>query len=437
MNRRILIALFLAVLVVNTGAPISSQKAVNFVSLENDFLFEGENTEIFPNVQIRRGSESYWVVSILSGDTISTLIPLKGDSIPQIPVLESENRVLIKTGYVLRSYQLLKENLVQQNQWIFTTSTENDLRGLVDQLRDERFDLQTSRVQLVDYPEIQGGIDLVLEDVDELRLALEATAVSIDGMREIESAYFRKPDTNSLSDLQDSFEQTVGDTAISRQLFTNYLSELDLVQQAVAQTDLTIDTKTSLQNLLAPDNQPVRLQTITTTARNGEFFIEELQKIFDTATAQRENLLANLKTRVEKNNAFSVLFGTDAELIERTNGAYTNVEEAVEDIFSEDKQPFWKEQNEVIELRENWKKAESFYRNGDYTLAEQHGDRSQRSIIRIFKTGFAEIEQETGPNTTLLVNGIIILVILLIVVYVARNRGKLLGIVSQNDDEYE
>ena len=432
MNKSIFIAVFLLVFGVVFSA-VSSQQAVNFVS--GSLVFEGETTEILPNVQIEHARQKYWVVSVVAGESLNALVPVGAKEPAEIARTPAEKRELIRTAFVLRIYSQLKDSLVKQDQWVFSTVNSRFLEQAAGDAGEERFDLATVRSEVNKYPEIQGGIDLVQEYLDDLKIGIEAAAKKTGGVVELETAYLGKPDTNSLNNLKQEFDEATKSFEETEALLNKYLAELDKVKQAVAQTDLSIDTKRSLQNLLAA---PTRLQRLPVFIASSALFGEKLQEIFDNALGRRDTLLANLETRIEKSKAFQALFGSNQELIEKTNGNYSTLKEAVDSIFSPELEQQWKEQNELAKLKEDWKKAQAYYSSVDYSRALQFAKGSSNSAIRIYREGFKEPEQQ-GINTALLFNGIIILVVLLIILYAAKNRKKLFALVSEpfEGKEYE
>jgi hypothetical protein len=278
------------------------------------------------------------------------------------------------------------------------------------------------------------GVDIVKSDLDALRISVEDANEKIDEAIEEEQAYLSKPDTNGLDDWKMVMDDATQTIALTQDFLNNYFSELDKVKQAVAASDKDIDEKRSLQNLL---DAPRQTQSISTFTGSANLMETEIQKIFDNAIIQREDLISNLNTRVARNDAYSQLFGANQLLIEKSNGDYSSLDQAVNSILSDELEFFWKEENEVTKLKENWRKAEAYYNQGNYALAEQFGKRTHTSAIRIYISGFKEQEEDTGPNYALLVNGIILVFIVLIVLYAIRNRKKLLALTSQEDsDEY-
>jgi hypothetical protein len=239
--------------------------------------------------------------------------------------------------------------------------------------------------------------------------------------------------------IKKDFDEAIEGIKEAETLYSSYLSELDKVRQSIAQTELSIETKRSIGNLLGT---PKELQGLKSMTAAATFFQDELQKLFDNALATRDTLLANLETRIEKSIAFQELFGSNSELIEKTNGDFSTLKGIADYILSPElgeKGLVWKEESELVKLKENWKKAQAYYNAGNYSLAEQFARQATASALKIFKQGFQEIEQEGGANISLLINWAIVLVVLLIILLAARNRKKLLALVSEplEGREYE
>ncbi len=432
--RKIIILAFFAFLLPVASAAVSSQEAVNLVS--STLLFENESTEILPSVLIGYLNQKYWVVSVVSGESLNSLVPVSSKDPADVAKTPSERRELVRTAFIIRNYSQLKESLAKQGKWVFSSTDSRFLQQLAADLGDERFDLETARTELSQYPDIQGSIDLLQEGLSRLKQQAELLSKETDGLIEFESAFMRTPDTNSVNSFKAEFDAITGAHEETERLMNAYVSGLDKVKQEVAQTKLDIDTKRSLSNLLS---SPQRLQGFSSMISNAALFEEKLQEIFDNALARRDTLTANLGTRIEKNKAFQALYGTSQGLIEKTNGDYSTLEEAVNSIFAGEFEPLWKEQNELAKLKEGWKKAQAYYNAGNYGLAVQLSASAKNSAIKIYRAGFKEPEKQTGINTGLLINGIIVLVVLLILLFALRNRKKLYSLVSEplGGQEYE
>ncbi len=441
MRKSVLIVFFLAFWL-GVFCQVSSQEALNFAS-QKGFLIGSETAEILPNAQITHSKEPYWVVAVMYGESLNVLIPIKAKDKAEVPADEASRRALIKTGFVLRSYASFKDSLVKQDKWLFTSANVSFLNQLAVDLGNEHFDLETVKSELNKHPDLQGSLAIqddiidVQNNLDKLKVGIQAAGKAIDSAREWEAPYLNKPDTNSIDNLEKNFDSATQKIALLQAQKNDYLTALEKVRQEIAQTDLPIDTKKSLQNLL---DYPASLQRIAGIITYGTSFEESLQGIFDNVRVKREDLLKSLASRIERNNAYQILFGESQLLIERTNGRYSTLQEAADSILDPEVELLWKEENELQLLRESWKSAQSYYNSQQYSLAIQAGGKAMNSAVRVFKGGFKSQNPPPGPDTNLLITGIIVLVVIIIIIYALRNRGKLMSLVSPQEvenDEYK
>ncbi|MBN2067913.1 MAG: hypothetical protein JW744_05585, partial [Candidatus Diapherotrites archaeon] len=414
-------------LLLPAGLSISSQEALDFVSKQNSLLYSNETIELFPNVKIRHSSKDYFVVAVLSNESLSGFIPVLDKSPAEIPESLSARRDLVKTAYSLRHFQLLKESAAQQGQWIFDAKNVKFFSDLSNDLKNERVDLTTVETELSGYASLQLEIAGLRAQLEEMYPAASSASSSISGAISFESDYLSGPDTNKLSRLQSTFNQCFDEIQGLDSMRSDYVSELDKVMQAIALSGLPIETKQGLNNLLSV---PTTLQQLSLKADTAIVLDEEFNKIFANAQSGLGNFVDGLSARESRNSAFQSLYGSDDGLLAKTG--QQSLSNLVEFILLPEYVYKWNKQGSVESMQLNWLKAETFYNSGSFEEAENYAGKARDDAIRVYEAG---LFPGNGTDTDLLFAGAIILIIALIILFAVKNRQKLMSLVSGGEEE--
>jgi len=423
-------------LLFGAGFAASSQEAIDFVSKQNNFLSENETAGIFPDVKIRSSGHYFFTVTVLSADSsLAGFIPVADATPMQLPDSLVARRELIKTAYVLRFEQQLKQSSSQQGSWIFDAGNQKFFSELADELKNEKVDLTTIKTELQKYPALQQysalqqNMDDLIEQLDAMRPLASDISEAIAAAVEFETNFISAPDTNRVSALQSKFNDAFDLIAELDALRSIYLADLDKAKQAIALTDLTIETKRSL-NSLADIPEKLSTQQFGFKADNATALGEKFNQIFSNATRNLDNFTTGLATREKRNSAFQVLYGQSDDLMKKTG--QQSLQQLVNFILREDYALRWTKQGSVTEMQGNWAKAETFYGNGSFELAEQYAGKAKEDAIRVYDGG---VEDNGVFDTDLLFTGIILLIIALIVLFILKNRKKLLKLVAAKQEQ--
>ena len=428
MVKRFLIALALLILCSQAFA-ISAQDALNFATKQNNFLYSNESVEIFPNVRIENKNKDYWVITVLNGNTLTGFIPVY-DKTSSLPDSEIAKRELIKTAYVLRNEKQLAENSSRQGLWLFDASNVKFFSDLSQDLKNEKIDLTTIKTSLVDFPLLQDEVDDLVDQLDEMWPLADDLSRSLLETSSFESDFFVNPDTNALKDLEDHFEDSFKLMAELEAERSKYLADLDSLRQAIALTDLPLETKQGLNSLA---NVPTSLQQFGSKTILAVDLEEKLKAIFNGAAANVDSLVLDLSTRVRRNNAMQALYGTDNELLEKTGQA--SLEQLMTLLLNEDYFFIWNNQGDLANAKEDWDKAKGFYEAGSFEQSENNAASSKNYALKVYSAGTKEPEQPF--DTDLLFTGVVLLIIAVIIIYALKNREKISGLVSGEKEESE
>ncbi len=428
MVKRFLIALALLVLCSQAFA-ISAQDAINFATKQNNFLYSNESVEIFPNVRIENKNKDYWVITILNGNTLTGFIPVY-DKTSSLPDSEIAKRELIKTAYVLRNEKQLAESSSRQGLWLFDASNVKFFSDLSQDLKNEKIDLTTIKTSLGGFPLLQDEVDDLVNQLDEMWPLADDISRSLLETSSFESDFSANPDTNALKDLKRNFEDSFELMAELETERSNYLADLDSLRQAIALTDLPLETKQGLNSLA---NIPTSLQQFGSKVILAVDLEEKLEAIFNGAAANVDNLVLNLSTRVRRNNALKALYGTDEEIFEKTGQA--SLEQLITLLLNEDYFFIWNNQEDLANAKEDWDRAKGFYEAGSFEQAENNAESSKEYALDVYSAGTKEPKQPF--DTDLLFTGVVLLIIAVIIIYALKNRGKISGLVSGEKEEFE
>jgi len=409
---------------------ISSQEAIDFATKQNNFLYSGETAEIFPNSQIRNKGTRYWVITVLSSGSLAGFIPVNSSNSPGLPDSSIARRELIKTAYALRYEKQLNDSSSKQGTWIFDAKNVKFFSDLAQDLKNEKVDLTTVKTGLDGFPSLQNDADALSSGLDSLHPIASQISDSLREATSFETSFLAGPDTNKLrlfeQKFQDGFD-LINELEAERQA---YLADKESLRQSIALTDLPIETKKSLYSLA---NVPNSLQQFGSKVSLAIDLEESLSEVFDNSQSNLDTLTTGLATREKRNSAFQALYGRDEDVLEATQqpslSRLFNVLQAEENIF------LWENQDSLAEAGENWEKAEAFYESGSFKQAENFAARAKGPALRVYADGPKEQQTVFDPST--FYTGIILLIIVLIILYAIRNRGKLKALVSREDQEVE
>jgi len=430
MNKAYSIAFISAFLLLfaSFGSALSSQEAINFATKQNNLLYSGEKAEVFPNVRVKSMGKHYWVITVLNGDTLAGFVPVLDDKNPSIPGSQVVRRELLKTAFVLRYQRELNEASSQQGIWIFDAQNVKFFSDLSQDLKDERVDLTTVKTSLEDFPRMQNLVDDLFDQLDSLYPKAKDVSDSLLGTASFESSFVAEPDTNRLKKFEKQFQDSFDLVKDLDQERAAYLSDLDALRQAIALTDLPIETKQGLNNLA---NVPNSLQQFGSKVALTIDLEESLGQVFDNASANLDTLASGLSTRESRNKAYQKLYGGDSEILEETGYGSLNLLMGL--LLSEEYFFDWKNQEDLMDAKENWEKAESFYESGSFAQAEQFSARAKNPAVNTYKLGLEE--EEPVFDTDLLFGGVVLLIVAVIIIYAVRNRAKLSALVSGSGEE--
>ena len=185
---------------------VGSAEAINFVENTNHLLAGDEIAVLFPVVRVSHSRQDYWVVSIVSNDSVTGFAPVLDESEMEIAKGKLARSRLIKTMHYMRLYSSLKDDFSKQGTWVFNNLDVEFFNSLSNELKNERVDLTTIESELDGYSNLQA----MSEDLKSQLTVMSSLVVDIaDEMSEFKSTeakFFSDPDTNSLNNFVDALD---------------------------------------------------------------------------------------------------------------------------------------------------------------------------------------------------------------------------------------
>jgi len=427
MPKRFLLLLVI-LLLCSEAIAISAQDAISFATKQNNFLNPGETAEIYPNVRIKDKGRDYWVITVLSSGSLAGFVPVRDKTSPELPDSAIARRELIKTAYVLRYERQLNERSSQQGLWLFDAQNVKFFSDLSQDLKDERIDLTTVKTELEGYPLLQIEADLLIGMLDQLHPLADDASSSLLDATSFENSFFTGPDTNRLNDFEDTFLTSFELIMDLEDKKSQYLASLDSLRQSIALTALPLETKQGLNSLA---NVPNSLKQFGTKADIAIDLEEQIIGIFNSSQSNVNSLTADLLTREKKNVAFQAMYSRDEDILDKTE--HSSLSQLMDTLLADEYFFRWKKQGDLQQANENWGKAVTFYENGSFQQAGQYALRAKQDAINTFEEGL--VEQDPLIDTDLIFTGVVLLIVAVIIIYALKNRDKLSGLVSPQEDE--
>lgn len=403
---------------------VSSQEALEFVGKAPAFLNKGESGEVFLQAPLSYKSSSFWVVSLVSNRSVVGMVPLAASGSLLVPSESESRRELVRAGYFLRQFSVLKSNAEASGQWPFSSVESKFFSDLSANLSEEELSMAAVQAEIADFPLLRAQAAELVGDLRSLKSKSAALSDSLSSANTSVTALFSQPSVADLEKAKLRVSQALSDLVSFDEAVTAYASSANALGLGIASSDLSIDSKRSLQSLIAP---PPRLSAVGSRANAALQLEEAIQKEWDNRLARSSSFLSDLELRLARSEAHRALFGSDEAVVSKSNGSLSSVESLVLFVLREEAVDRWREQSLVNRMRADWQKATSFYGSGDYASARQFGVAARSSGLSVFAAGFSDppvVEADYSPWFTWAAVGLLVLAVLF---FVLRNFGKIKG----------
>ena len=433
MKKVLAITIILLVLAVSTIA-MSPNEATDLVSKTNNYLISGETATILsPQVQLMYKGTNYWVIAGTDNGNTGVYIPVKTNG--TIASGSIEVRELIKTEIVLSRMYSLK-NSYPVGDWPFSYPQKTqffDLQSAFNNLSPSIGNVESDLKGINTAGNLRTLATNIKTGVEDLSVESKDLAQIIDGGITFEKAFYAGPDTNETAEYENQFDNFFAKEEAYKTHYTQVNSDLDALRQGIGsfQGSMSNDQKQFYLSVLKMPQETAALNSFFNNTDSTKALVEE---VFASGRSI-ENLVLNLETRSQRNDAWKVIYGYD-EAIVKLNSSFGNLSDAAEGILLTTNVDYWNDTASVEALKVNWKQTKTKYDTGIYDKAITFGNDAKKNVKSILEKGFIVPDTTSFSNNTVMII-IVVLIILLVGVflfqkfYVQKKKG------GEEYDKYE
>jgi len=424
-SRNLLVLGLLALLIV----PAFSYEPEVFIAKETHLL--GDDELAGDNISIAKGETDYFVVQItVSNKTIGYIALDKFEK----KVIENEvlNKQLFQTAEFISEYQKFKLNVSENPALIWFVVNWGEVNTVSNKISNEELELQLIASEL----NSSEGLDIV-GDMGELLSAiktnLEVLKNKMSGADASEGSFLTTPVVSGDRDLKDSVVEAAGYLEQLHELNLQYETLQQQLAIAIAgDPDLSIETKQQLNKTANLPDEFQKIEKWWTSAQQMQL-AKTMNSIYQNAAASSSTFASHIQNRLKRQETFIVLYEEDLDLKKKTNGDYVSLRQAFDSMNSEELKDYWLEQEGLGEFFQQWNIAESKFNKGDYDRSLEAANQAKKAAVAVHSAGLISIKP--GPDYGTLITGIALIIILLVILYVVRNRGRLAGFVGGAEEE--
>ena len=427
-----LIAAFLAAAIflsASVQAYVSSQEALNFVCT-SQYLAQKEcqQAQIEFNSRISLNQKQYWVITVFSGDSPSGFIAVEDNKAGAVvPSQQATNLSLFRTADTLRSLGIARQKFSDQKQWVFSNSNSQFFSDLARFLENEKSDLGIIGSD-ANSAGITAKIDSMKQKLSLLSLHSGALSASISDAISFESDYFLSPGAEGLSGLKAKYDAVFPQTESLKQEAIEYDSMVRELKALVSTSELSSDQKSQFIALADAPQQLYQLTSFSSVASSNN---QSIDSAFQNADSRALDLAQNLSLRLERVKAYAAIYKENKLLSSATNGTYTILKAAYDDIMKAEKKSLWNNQAKVSALESDYAKAIQSFDAGKYSDASGFAAKAGDEVVSIYRDGAYAQENLPDPGvidfSKYALPAIGFLIALIIILFVFSNRKKIFG----------
>jgi len=426
-----ILALFIALLLPAAAFAISGNDAVNFVVNSNHFLYEGE-TYTPPNVSIGYSDATYWVVPITAGKDIVTYFPVDAKT-GALSLNKPDNRGIFTLANNLRELQLIKESITPNSgiEWIFTQKYQTIFSEMSLQISDETYQLNTVETELK-----KQGMSANLSSMKAQLASMSSSSLSISrkiaAASQAENDFAAKPSNETFSSMTDSFDDVFSSISSLNSTFLSYNSARNMLKQQISVADMDASQKAQLSAIL---DIPPSLQSLGNYNINAAQINEKIDSAFNQTGTRMDSLLDEYNNRLLKNEVYNLMYSENDKIKKDT--PFLSLSEAKIAILSKEKRPLWVNQTKTNQLEQDYSRALKYYDEKNFSQSKAYALSAIDDAIAVYKKGELPPVAPPGISQDFLFQVAAILVVLLVILYIFNNRGKLKGMVSKEAEEVD
>ncbi len=399
-----------------------------FVSGEAGLIVDGEQIKNFK--ELKHGEQNFYVVPVYSGEETIGFISLEKEQ-ENLVNKKVTNNALFKTSDFIIEYSETKKQINDDPALVWFVSESLRAKNIANFLESEK-----NHLTLIDNELSDAAVaSLVITMKNQLTdLSLKAIELSskMETATEMETNFLNLPETGQETDLKNALDDVFDTLKELDEMSLVYNANVDTLKGLISTADVELDTKRSLLDLADP---PADYSIIGTWATNVDKLQLLIENTFNMVISRASNWADLFENRLDRQKAFIELFEPDSKLKTEAGQSYAVLENAAGIMLSEENAPLWKNQADLKLLESNWEKAQNFYSKGDYQESINFAKRAKNNVISIKKEGFVDGSPGPEPNYNLLFNGIIAILAIGAIVFIIKNKDKILG--SKEEEKVE
>ncbi len=439
MNNKLLLLVVLCFLVL-FGAQvqaISATGAINYVAMQNHFLYQDEKYEQ-PNVKVNYGGKLYWVIPVTLNDELVVLFAIEEQE-GTLAEDKGVNRHLFRTSAVLRDYTDMKKTISLRSdiRWLITTEFSRIFSDLGNSLQGEVSDLGIIKTAVSDSG-INSKTNSMSSKLVSMSLKCNTISAAINEALAFEAEFFSEASAEEYEELKDKLNTVFNMIADLDNDAKDYKDDVnDLWQMISVQDELSSQDKSFLIDKARPDEEFNKIGGYVITALQLESSIEA---VYTNTQKNIDSYLDEFDQRLKMNEAYSLIYEDNESLANKTNNAFSDLEEAANYILDEERSSLWKDLDSLSRFSSYWEKTEDYFNKRDYENALEYGNKAIKEAATVYNNGFYSDDTEPIFTEELIFNLIVLLVIAIIILYSVNNKEEILAFLKgdkNKEDELE
>lgn len=398
-----------------------------FLAKKTHLLEENEVPENI--VTITKGDEEFYVVQITKDGETAGYIALQKSS-PVIIEGEVKNKQLIQTAEFIVEYQGFKSEVRDNPALIWFIVNWGEVSTISSKISNEELELDLIRDTLNSATgnEIIGKMESKLLSI---KTALEVLKKKMSSTDTLEGSFLTQPSVGGGVDLKNAVIECYSYLEQLHSLGLEYEALQQQLAIAIANNPkIDRETKQQLNKTADLPEQFSKIEKWFTSAQNMQLE-KRMNSILQNASQSSSNYAKYVDSRLKRDEAFNELYTEREELKRETE--YSTLQEAFEQINSEQLRNKWVEQGELNEFIQEWSRAETKFNKGDYLRAIEAAKKAEDSAIKVYTGGLKK--EEPVFEFGLFFTGAVLLIVLLIILIIVRNRGKLTEFILGSEGE--
>lgn len=421
-----------AMLLSQNAYAISANSAVNYVSIQNHFLYADEKYEQ-PNVKVKYNNALYWVIPVTMNDELSTLFAID-EAKGELSRDRGANRLIFRTSALLRNYNLTKKEISdRKNVWLVTTEYSKKFGSLATMLQDETSDLTIIKTT-INRSAVSQDISAMSSKLVSMGILCTGISRAIDEALAFESEFSSEADSAKYEELKNRLGNVFSRVSDLDEIAISYREDISKLKQVISSEEsLSPDNKSLLINTA---NAPAEFDGIGSYATTAVQLQSSIESIYSNIQRNVDSYLNEFEDRIKRNDSYAILYEENAGLKGKT-GYLTSLDNARIYILDKDRVEGWQEKEAVSLLSSYWGLAKDYFDKRNYGKAKEYGEKAIKEAIIVYEGGLANSESQPLLSTDTIIKIVIVLVVLLAGLFAWNNRGKIMSSFGGGKDKEE